>query len=241
MEGGWDGPDGTVYINGVHSATVTTRYAPNFSHSPLSRSTKTTLTKRFSANIFNFNRGCHVSGTQLQALHRRVKVKWTGRDQCHALWIGQYSEVREHFAGKISVSRAQITDWLRGHVVGKRFWLRLCVRCGLPTEPFNSILHEIEHVHNSAWGGSDHYLNYMILAAPINNSIEFRTGPCHLKMIMIGRTNFALVQRFARWHQQARDTTPRDSFLHTEVDQAVVSLLGGLSQPKLGFKRIRED
>ena len=61
------------------------------------------------------------------------------------------------------------------------------------------------------------------------------------KMIAIGRANFAFVQRFARWHQQAKPTTPRDAFLQTESVQTVVTLLGGPVQSKLGFKRARED
>lgn len=115
------------------------------------------------------------------------------------------------------------------------------MRCGLPPEPFNTTLYEIEHVQNAAWGGADHYLNFMILLAPINNSVEFRTGPCHLKMIMLGRANFALVQRFARWHAQTKAVVPRDAFLQTEMTNTTVSVLGGLQQSKLGFKRMRDE
>ena len=177
---------------------------------------------------------------QLKVLYRRIGAEWHTREQFQALYLGQYREVREQFVGMMAVSRAQIIEWLRSHPIGKRFWLRLCDRCGLLHEPFDSTQFEIEHIHNAAWGGADHFFNYMILPGNVNRSIEFRTGPCHLKMIMIGRTNFALVQSFARWHQSTKQSVPRDAFIESECTNTTVSLLGGQMQTTLGFKRMRD-
>lgn len=72
----------------------------------------------------------------------------------------------------------------------------------------------------------------MILFAKLNNSIEFRCGPSHLKMIMLGKQRFDFVQRFAAWHASTKPTIARDVFLHTE-SMSTINLLGRQLQPKI--------
>ena len=170
---------------------------------------------------------------QLEQLFRRVKVPMRTREQLAALYLGQYAEVRAHFAGKPKVTRAQMAAWLTDDSVGQRFWLRLAARCGLPVVPFDGSLYQIEHVQNFAWGGADHYFNYMVLFGPVNNSVEFRMGPCHLKMIALGRKAFGYVQRFARWHTETKPSVARSAFADVDGSLAPVSLLGGLQQTSL--------
>jgi|EP00966_Prymnesium_polylepis_P139448 hypothetical protein len=82
----------------------------------------------------------------------------------------------------------------------------------------------------------------MLLPRTINNSVEFRSGPSHLKMIMLGRPTFEVVMAFARWHATARATLPRDGFLHETSMPSVTLVKGGCVQTKLVFgKRARED
>ena len=178
--------------------------------------------------------------SQLRSVFRRVGVQWHDREQTQAMFLGQYREVLDHFAGRVSVSRAQMIEWLQSHPTGRRFWDALCVRCGFPRADFDPSIYEIEHVNNSAWGGADHPLNYMVLYARVNRSIEFRAGPSHLKMILLGRQLYGRVQKFARWCTTATAKRPRDAFA-VECDGAVaISLLGGPQQSKLsGFKRPR--
>lgn len=59
-------------------------------------------------------------------------------------------------------------------------------------------------INNAAWGGVDHPLNYMILFKNVNNSVEFRVGPSHLKMIMLGKPTFATIQRFSKWYSDRK-------------------------------------
>ena len=170
---------------------------------------------------------------QLEVLFKRVKAPWLTREQMQALYIGQYAEVLEHFAGRVTVTCAQMRDWLREHAVGRQFWARLCQRSGLPVAPFNASLYEIEHVVNAAWRGPDHPFNFMILFASVNNSVEFRIGPSHLKMIALGRHNFEMVQRFALWHWRTKATTPRDLFVQLDKKCRLLNLLDGPRQTTL--------
>ena len=167
---------------------------------------------------------------QLEQLFRRVRVPMRTREQLAALYLGQYAEVRAHFAGKVRVTCAQMVVWLKEHPVGKLFWMRLALRCGLPVASFDSTLYQIEHIQNAAWAGADHFFNFMILFAPINNSVEFRTGPCHLKMIALGRRQFEYVQRFARWHMETKSIVARSAFAAVDDTLNSVSLLGGVQQ-----------
>ena len=72
----------------------------------------------------------------------------------------------------------------------------------------------------------------------INNSVEFRSGPSHLEMIMLGRPTFEVVMAFARWHATARATLPRDGFLHETSMPSVTLVKGGV---KLVTSRLRLD
>lgn len=180
---------------------------------------------------------------QLRVLFNRIKAQWLTREQFAAMYLGQYREVVEHFAGHKSVSTSAIVSWLRDHPTGKRFWRALSARIGLLDAPFDTNLLQIEHIQNAAWGGADHPLNYMILFASVNNSVEFRTGPCHLKMIMIGRRNFEFVQRFARWHIKSGSASPRNLFLTTERKHSMLTILFMPRQatlPMICGKRERE-
>jgi len=170
---------------------------------------------------------------QLEQLFRRVNVPIHTREQLAALYLGKYTEVRTHFAGKVSVTRAQMAAWLADHPIGKRFWLRLASLCGLPVAPFDGTLYEIEHIQNGAWGGADHFFNFMVLFGSVNNSVEFRTGPCHLKMITLGRKQFEYVQRFARWHAETKPTVARSAFSDVDDSLATASLLGGPQQTSM--------
>jgi len=164
---------------------------------------------------------------QLEQLFRRVKVPWRTRAQLAALYLGQYAEVREHFSDAVEVSRALIRKWLIEHPVGRAFWLRLAERCGLPVEPFNASKYQIEHILNAAWGGADHPLNFMILFVEVNNSVEFRTGPCHLKMIALGRRLYEFVQRFARWNVETKLDVARYVFVDQDATFGHAWLLDG--------------
>ena len=172
---------------------------------------------------------------QLRVLFRRVGAPWLTRDGFRVLYLGQHREILEHFARNVTVSRAQMTDWLRDHPTGKRFWLNMCASAGLPVAPFDAACYEIEHILNAAWGGCDHPLNYMILWRDVNNSVEFRCGPCHLKMIMLGRQTFEAVQRFARWNASAPSTTARSVFTHGDA----MAVTGALSSGSLRQSTIK--
>jgi hypothetical protein len=170
---------------------------------------------------------------QLRILYRRAGVEWTSREAFQALYLGQYVEVREEWAGRASVSRPAVVAWLRDNPKGKRFWAQLATMAGLRAGPFDSSIYEIEHINNEAWGGADHPFNYMILPRAVNNTVEFRSGPCHLKMIMLGRTQFARVQAFAKWHASKANGLPRNDFLHTVAFPGVKILTDELIQSKL--------
>ena len=83
---------------------------------------------------------------ELKVLFKRVKAPWLTREQLQALYLGQYTEVLEHFAGRATVTSAQMSDWLRYHDAGRQFWARLCQRSGLSVAPFDGSLYEIAHV-----------------------------------------------------------------------------------------------
>ena len=74
----------------------------------------------------------------------------------------------------------------------------------------------------------------MILFTEINNSIEFRCGPSHLKMIMLGREQYSTVQKFAA--SRANKTNVEFSAPSAE------SIVGSLHQASIfqvGVKRPR--
>ena len=156
------------------------------------------------------------------------------------MYLGQYREVLEQFAGRASVTREQMIGWLRDHAKGRRFWVALCVQCGFAPEPFDSSKYEIEHINNASWGGVDHPLNYMVLYASVNRSVEFREGPSHLKMILLGRRLYGQVKRFAVWNSKVSKTKPKDTFVMEDGSVATVMLLSDLRQTVLACgKRAR--
>lgn len=160
---------------------------------------------------------------------RRVGVRPLTRAGFSALYLGEYSEVRLRFAGFTTVRRDAITKFLRDEEAGKAFWRALCVRAGLPVEPYDGNVFQIEHILNTAWGGVDHYFNFMVLHRVLNNAAEFRYGPGEVKMILLGAHKFAFVQRFARWDRATDSATPRDAFLKIESEHyalPAVSLRG---------------
>ena len=177
---------------------------------------------------------------QLRVLFKRVRAPWLTRDGFGALYIGQYHEILDHFSRHVTVSCAQIISWLCEHQTGKRFWLALCVNAGLEPSAYDPNVFQVEHVHNAAWGGCDHPLNFMVLWSDVNNSVEFRTGPCHLKMIMLGRRNFEAVQRFARWNIKAPAATARATFVHDDKMPTTCILPNGLRQTTITLCGKRE-
>jgi len=74
------------------------------------------------------------------------------------------------------------------------------------------------------------------LPRAVNNSIEFRCGPGHLKMILLGRSLFEFVQRFARWDKEQPAKVPRSRFLNQEKWFRTASLLG-MRQTTIGFAK----
>eukprot|EP00966_Prymnesium_polylepis_P252658 5840919-Prymnesium_polylepis.1 len=147
------------------------------------------------------------------------------------------------FAGATTVRRDQMKKFFCEDHTGRRAWLALCTKAGLPANPFDPQLYQIEHILNSAWGGADHYLNYAVLHTPLNNSSEFRYGPGEVKMILLGRAVHGFVQRFARWDKAAPAATPRDAFLSVEENAfslPVVSLLNTNTITRHFAKRARE-
>ena len=160
---------------------------------------------------------------------RRVGVRPLTRAGFSALYLGEYNEVRQRFAGYVTVRREDMIKFLRDEEIGKAFWRGLCTRAGLPVAPYDGNVLQIEHILNTAWGGADHYLNYMALHRPLNNSAEFRYGPGEVKMILLGAHKFAFVQRFARWDKATDPSMPRDAFLKIESEHyalPAVSLRG---------------
>ena len=174
--------------------------------------------------------------TQLRLLYKRVKVPWQTRQQMAAMYLGWYAELHEYLARAPHASCATIRTWLCNHPDGQRCWFAIQERCGWPPGPYDASLYEVEHVLNAAWGGADHALNFMILPRAINNSIEFRCGPGHLKMILLGRPLFELVQRFARWDKEQPLRVPRSRFLDQERGFRTESLLG-MRQTTIGFEK----
>lgn len=149
---------------------------------------------------------------------RRVGVKPLTRAGFSALYLAEYAEVRERFAGKVRVTRDEIRKFLQDEAEGCKFWLALCARCGLPVKPYDPQKYQIEHILNGSWGGADHYINFMVLQTLVNNAAEFRYGPGEVKMITLGLAKYQLVQRFARWIQLVGKDVPRDAFWKIEAE-----------------------
>ena len=156
---------------------------------------------------------------------RRVGVRPLTRVGFSALYLGEFNEVRLRFAGYVTVRRDQVTTFLRDEQAGKAFWCALCTRAGLPVAPYDANIFQIEHVLNTAWGGADHYLNFMVLHRVLNNAAEFRYGPGEVKMILLGAHKFGFVQRFARWDRATDATIPRDIFLKIESEHYALPAL----------------
>lgn len=154
----------------------------------------------------------------LQNACRRVGFKPLTRAGFSALFLAEYAEVRTRFAGRVRVMRDEIRKFLQDEPEGRKFWLALCARCGLPVEPYHPSKYQIEHIKNSSWGGADHYINFMVLPTLLNNAAEFRYGPGEVKMITLGPVKYQLVQRFAKWHMGADQDVPRDAFWKIEAE-----------------------
>lgn len=148
----------------------------------------------------------------LHAACRRVHVQPLSRSGFSALYLGQYREIQERFAGLASITTKQIITFLRDVPKGIIFWHHLCVAAGIQPQPYDSKTFQVEHVHNHAWGGPDHFSNYMILHAALNRCVEFRFGPGEVKMAVIGRVKYEYVQRFVTWSAKQPVDRPRDAF-----------------------------
>jgi hypothetical protein len=160
-----------------------------------------------------------LSVAHLHSACHRIGVKISSRSEMEATYLGQYAEVQEAFAGKMTVSRQDMSKWLSSDSVGKKFWLALCGRVGYPAVPFDGSKYDIEHLLNQAWGGADHYLNFCVIPRGLNRCLEFTAGPGECKMALLGRKLFGYVQRFARWNGTTRKSdTPADAFLHLKDD-----------------------
>merc|ERR1712166_491479 len=90
-------------------------------------------------------------------------------------------------------------------------------------------------------GGADHPLNYMVLWKALNGSAEFKFGPSHLKMIMVGRKTFEHVQGFAKWcADPTKRSEPRYNFLLSKekdkMPKVDLTRLFKDQQPLLPFK-----
>ena len=153
-----------------------------------------------------------ISLLHLHAACRRNDIRPPNRVQFGALYLGQYREVQQRFAGYVSVTTAEMINFLRDEMAGKVFWRNLCVAAGLPSLPYNSTVYEIEHVLNKAWGGPNHFLNYMILFGALNRSAEFLFGPGEVKLAALGRLRYTHVQKFCKWHAAQDASMPRDAF-----------------------------
>ena len=179
---------------------------------------------------------------QLRVVFARVGAPWLPRECFQALYLWQYSEVQERFSCKATVETDEVVKWLRDDAAtGQATWLRICARAGLPQEPFNPALYQIEHIHNKAHGGADYPINYMILFTPVNNSVEFRYGAYHLKMILLGRPIYTFVMRFATWCKTKRAGTHCDAFMDVDSIPRVTLTPGRLTQTRLTLGKRKHD
>jgi len=149
---------------------------------------------------------------------RRVDASVRSKEYLSRLYLGEYSEIRNKFAGRLDVTTADVVAFFRDDPAGRSFWIAFCAHIGVPPRPYDSDLYQIEHVLNKAWGGADHYLNYCVLLRVLNNCAEFKYGPGEVKLALLGRHKYAFVQRFARWNTVVRGSAPRDAFLRIESE-----------------------
>jgi len=155
----------------------------------------------------------------LQNVCRRVGFKPLTRAGFAALHLAEYDEIRTRFANRVRVTTDEIRCFLQNEPEGRAFWLALCARCGLPMEPYNADKYQVEHIKNVGWGGTDHYINFMILPKLLNNAAEFRYGPGEVKMITLTLPKYQLVQRFARWRIGNKEKhVPGDAFWKIESE-----------------------
>jgi hypothetical protein len=160
-----------------------------------------------------------LSVAHLHSACHRIGVTISSRSEMEATYLGQYAEVQEAFAGRMTVSRHDMSNWLSSDSVGKRFWLALCGRVGYPAVPFDGSKYDIEHILNQAWGGADHYFNFCVIPRSLNRCLEFTAGPGECKLALLGRKLFRYVQQFARWNATTRKSDiPTDAFLRLKDD-----------------------
>tara|TARA_B110001452_G_C15216420_1_gene421839 strand:+ start:1061 stop:1678 length:618 start_codon:yes stop_codon:yes gene_type:complete len=161
------------------------------------------------------------------------------------MYLGQYKEVRQRcatdatahpptaplmlpdrlvrFKGYVEVVPRQIREWILDEPTGRDFWTKFKRLTGLTGGLYPD--YQIEHVVNrESCQGANHYLNYMVLHAKLNNSAEFKYGPGEVKFAAVGQKQWRFITKFHRWQLKVsflneylaatHPPKPLDHFLH---------------------------